>query len=375
MTRATLARTALLSGATLLLAAPAALAQDTTVVLGGPAAKELRAQGVKLRAVRPAKAGAKRIVLPAAKVGVTGSTAVVAHAGAIALRAGKRTVTLRELRERVGARSTLSATIGGKRRTLATIAAPSARRSVQPTGTYVTESPLVLTGAAVRMLRRELRKPGLRTGRLGTIDLEAQVTASTTSPDSDIPGAPAPTVTGPPTPGGATPSARPASAVTIAGGTVRWSPRESWLGYLASAEGASAQAPATFDGRTYTLPITGGWYDPATGAGVVDTAGTAVFQYLSHSLDMAFAAWSYDLGGPAPKAVATVERASGANASLIGSRQPVALITPGVAPVANATSVTWTDVPLTLSGEGVPIYRAYLYGSDQGKITIAATLG
>jgi len=358
-----------------LAAAPAAGAQDTTIVLKGSAARSLADEGVRVSAVSPARRRAARITLPTGDVTISGQTATVAQRGALRLRAGRRGVVLRDLTVRVGSRSTLTASVSGRTRTIAAIAAPAHRRSVQPTGTYVTDAPLRLTKATVRMLRRELRRPGLRGGRLGTIDLEATTTPG--SSDTHIPGAPEPTVTGPPTPGGATVASRPAGAVPVTGGAVRWSPRESWLGYLQSGgEPASVGPPATFDGATYTLPITGGWYDPASGATVVDTAGSTSFRYAERFLDMRFANWTWDLASPTPKAVATVERATGVEAGVVGSRQPILLLKPGaIRPTVEGATVTWAAVPATLSAEGVPIFRAYLYDTDEGSVTISATLG
>jgi hypothetical protein len=221
--------------------------------------------------------------------------------------------------------------------------------------------------------------PEVRGGRLGTIDLQASTTPTTNT--TDVPGAPGvPTITGPPTPGGTTLATRPASAVAIAGGTVSWSPRASWLGYLqggGAGAGASAQDGATFDGTTYALPIRSGWYDAASGSASIVTTGTTRFVYPAHAIDMAFSGWTFDLAGGTPKALAKVVTANG-DAKAVGTTQPVALIRSGASrPTASADgrTVTWAPIPLSLSAEGVPLYRAYLYDSDQGSIAITATVG
>jgi hypothetical protein len=352
--------------AALVLVAPAR-AQDTKLVLNGPAAT-----GVRAVAGTPATVSGRRISLPTRGVAIHGATATVDHAGTLTLRAGARSLRLTALRVTVGRRSSLSARVGGTRRTVATIAAPATRRSVQATGTYITQAPLTLTAAFARRL-------GVARTRLGTIDLEASATAP--AGGSDIPGAPpAPTVTGPPTPGGATIATRPAGARAIAGGTVRWSPRVSWLNYLASsgeADSVSAAPPATYDASTltYGLPITGGWFDPGSGAAVIETAGSSDFRWAGHSLDLSFAGWTFDLASSTPKAVATVQRASGAPKRIIGRRQPIGLLDrAALTPAVSGATVTWADVPMTLSAEGVTLYRAYLYGSDEGRLTIDATL-
>jgi hypothetical protein len=362
--------------------AGSARAQNTTISLGGPAAKALTAAHVRVSAGQPARAkGATRISLPTTVVTIpAGATrAVVDHGGTLTLRGHGRRVVLSSLQVTVGTRSTLSAMIGGTRRTVATIAAGPNLRDVQSTGTYVTEAPLSLTSSTAKLLRSALRAPEVKGGRLGTIDLQASTTPTTNT--TDIPGAPSvPAITGPPTPGGATLATRPASAVAITGGTVTWSPRASWLGYLqggGAGAGAGGQDGATFDGATYALPIRGGWYDPASGTASIVTTGTTRFVYPAHAIDLAFSGWTYDLAGSTPKAVATVVTANG-DAKAAGTTQPVALVTPGaIRPAASADgrTITWTPIPLTLSAEGVPLYRAYLYASDQGSIGITATVG
>jgi hypothetical protein len=323
----------------------------------------------------------KRIVLPTTAVSIpAGATqAVVDHAGTITLRYDGRRVVLSELQVTVGTRSSLSAVVGGTRRTIATIAAGRNLRDVEATGTYVTEAPFSLTSSTVKLLRSALEAPEIQGGRLGTIDLQASTTPTTST--TDIPGAPSvPTITGPPTPGGATLSPRPASAVAITGGTVTWAPRASWLGYLqggGAGAGATGQDGATFDGAAYALPIRSGWYDAATGTASVTTAGTTRFVYPGHAIDMAFSGWTYELAGSTPKAVAKVTAANG-DAKAVGTTQPVELIKsagarPTVSP--NGRTVSWSPIPLTLSAEGVPLYRAYLYDSDQGSVAITATLG
>jgi hypothetical protein len=344
-----------------------ASAQDTIIQLGGPAA---RAHIVE--AAKPASAQGGRVELPLGRVTIAGSTATVEQGGSLTLRAGRRSLKLTALRVTVGRHSKLTARVGGARRTVATIAAPAARRAVGAAGTYVTEAPLRITAAIARRL-------AVKPGRLGTIDLEAVAVPQTAS---DIPGAPpTKTVTGPPTPGGATVATRPAGATTISGGTVRWSPRTSWLNYLASSGdpgSVGVGAPATYDANalTYTFPITGGWFDAATRGAVVDTAGASDFRWTGHALDVSFADWTFDLAGATPKAVITVKRASGAAKQAVGSRQPVGLIRlNGVTPTVSGSTVTWADVPLRISAEGVPLYRGYLYDADQGTFTISATLG
>ena len=232
--------------AALLAAAAPAAAQPTRIALDGRA-------GLTVTAVAPAKASSRGAALPTRTVTVAGPRATVAHRrGGLRLRSRERTVELSAIRVRVGARSALTARVAGERRRLFVIAAPATRRTVDATGTSITDAPLRLTRSGAALLRERLRAPAIRTGRFGRIDLDADATTAPAGTPT------APTVTGPPTPGGATLTARPAGAVAIVGGSVRWSPRASWLGYLQQGEGASAEGGATLDGATYILPVSGG---------------------------------------------------------------------------------------------------------------------
>lgn len=360
----------------------AAAAEDAEVALTGPAAQSLRASGVGVGASAPAALRGQRLALPTAALAVDGDSATVRLRGAIRLRAGRRGVALTDLRVTVGPRSSLSAEVDGRRRTIATIDAGPNRRAVGTQSTYITRSPLTITPSTLRLLRRSLDKPRLRGGRLGTVDLETTATP-TAPPASNIPGAPPPpTVTGPPTPGGPSIAKRPTGAVSITTGTVSWAPRTSWLGYLAS--GGPGSGPTATDGAawqaatsSFTLPVSGGWYDPARQTAVVKTTGSTRFVFPNHAIDIAFANWTYDLASAAPKAVATITAANGDGRPTVGSRPPLGLLKPTTPPTISpdAKTITWTAIPMTLSAEGVPIYRAYLYGSDQGTITITATTG
>jgi len=342
-----------------LLAAPVAHAQPTMLVLD-------RGAPVAVRAIAPATSTSRAAALPTRAVAIRGHPATVSHRGGLRVRAGRRVVVLSAIRVRVARRSFLSARVGGKRRQVLAIAAPATRRTVDAGGTSITRAPARLTRSGAALLRA----PGLRGRRIATIDLDADATTAQ-------PGAPvAPSVAGPPTPGGATLTARPATAVSVTGGRVRFTPRASWLGYLQQGEGASAEDGAAFDGTAYTLPISGGWFDRATGRGVIATTGTTRFRYSAHGIDTAYAGWTYDLAAPAPKAVATVARDASGAPGVEGSRRPIQLVK-GAGPAAlgaGEATATWTDLPLTLSAEGVDLFRAYLYDSDQGRVTIEASL-
>ena len=342
--------------------AAAAAAIGAPPASAAPTKLDLRAPGLDVRATAPAKVlRGDRVTLPVKAVRIAGSTAAVTHRGSLRLGAAK----LRRIRVRVGSRSRLTAVVDGRRRTVFTVAAPARRRTVDAEGTSITQAPLRLTARVARIA-------GIRAGRVGRIDLDADATP-TGPPLSD--GEPPPVAaSGPPTEGGPRLSPRPAGARAIVGGTALWSPRPSWLGYLAQGDGASAESGAALADGTYALPVHGGWFDPTTGTGVVETTGTARFSYPAHGIDIAVGRWSFDLART-PKAVVTVERTAKAEAKLVGKRVPVALARPSPGTFDGVSTATWADVPLTLSSEGTMVYRAYLYGSDQGRVTITARLG
>ncbi|MDO8214220.1 HtaA domain-containing protein, partial [Conexibacter sp. CPCC 206217] len=354
----------------------AATANRATLTLGGPVARRLRALGVRVEAVAPARRRGVVITLPVRNLAPLGSdSAVVALGGALRLRAGGRRVVLRAPQTVVGPRSELSATVGSRQVVVLRVPAGRGRRALDATSGAVTltRAPMVLTPAGARLLRAALRRPAIATGRVATVTLAADTTVT------GMPGFAS--VEGPPTPGGVTLTPRPAGAASITAGVVRWSPRPSWLGYLAQGGGASGENGASFADGAFSLPISGGWYDRASGRAVVETAGTTHFQFLDHQIDVALSGWAFDLG-TTPKATSAIDVALHAvilpGPSIVGTRQPLFFLGPqGLAPQlsADGASVAWNDVPVTLTNEGIALYLVYPYRSDQGQLSIAATLG
>jgi len=361
-------------------AGPAAAAADqTTLTLSGPAYQALRHAHVAVGAVAPATGGGRSVTWPVSGLTPLGTdSAVVAHKGGLRLRAGGRSVTMSTPSIVVGPRSDVTVHVGGKRPVVFTVAATGSRRHIDATtgAISVTAAPVTLTAAGAELLRRRLDRPAIRPGRIGTLRLATDTTVT------GMPGFAS--VDGPPTPGGASLTPRPEGAVSVTGGTVSWAVRRSWLGYLEQGGGATGADGAVFDQGTeaFRLPISGGWFDRATGRAVITTTGATQFQYLDHQIDISMTDWAYDLAGEKPKAVATIKTALHAvilpGPSIIGTRQPILFAkTDGIAPAvaADGAAVSWTDVPLTLTNEGIAMFLVYPYDSEQGRLSITATLG
>lgn len=341
-------------------AAPAGAA-TAQLRLGGPAANALAGAGGRIVVDGPsATTAATRVRLLAGDLVRDEGDAYVALTGELRVHAGRRHVRFTGLELQLTGYAHLSARLGDRRLALLELDRRSGAWAIGQERAVVRRAQASLTRAGARLLRQRLRRPGIRPGRLGRVSVTA------TAP------APAP----PPV---TLPADAPAGARAIAGGQVQWAPRASWLRYLSQAEGAGAAAGAAFDGTTYTLPIAAGWYDPAGGSAVVRTTGATTFRYLMRTVDLALGSWTYELTPGGGSATAVVERAvhlsDSADASLVGQRTIVMSMDLSQAPaVADDASVAWTDVPLTLAESGTKIFNAYLPGSEQGTVTIRATL-
>ncbi|MBB4663590.1 HtaA domain-containing protein [Conexibacter arvalis] len=357
------ALTAAVATATLAAPALAAPSGNTTIALKGPAARALRSQQVAISAKKPARAGAKRIVLPVHGATVNKNAARLTHRGAVTLRAkhGKRTrtVTLTAWRTQVGKkRSTISAKVGAKRVTLFTVAAPQRRVTLNATaGTArVTGATARLTPAGAKALRARLALRTLPAAQLGS----AKVAAKTgkTSGRSNTPG----TGGGTPNPGtgggGTTPPpqqcggfdsgrapeasaplARPATTTVrdVADAPMWWYVRDSWIRYMNTpdngirpADGAvlgpvesypepteSYRDPAESPRFAYSVRFAfnpaGSWYDPATNTGRFAYTGSIRFVWTSHFIDLTFKDPEIELNGDSSRMVFTVIGAACSN--------------------------------------------------------------
>lgn len=352
-------------------AAAAKITNQTVIAVKGKAARKALRAGVRFSPQRPAKGGARRWRLPVSSVMPLGNLIGVSHKGAIRLRAGKKRIRITGLHASIGRRSLLSGQLDRRQVDLFRIVAPARNRTIdyEAGSVELRAARLVLLPKAAKLLRSRLGRRGIKPGAFGVAKVSADVTSTGMPPLAKL--------DGPPTPGGAAMSARPAGAVDLVDGTVRWSPRLSWLDYLRQGEGPSAEDGASFEANAYTLPVTGGWYDEATDQAVVETSGTTRFRFIGHFIDVALADWSFDLAST-PKGVSLVREAMHSIAlpepNPVGTRQPLMRLdgTPIPAPTVggDGKTLTWRGLPATTSNEAVPIYLAYPYDSTQGSLDI-----
>lgn len=363
-------------------ATSAKAANRTTIELDRSASSPLRQAKVTITAAKPGSATSARIRLPVSGLMLENARNVsLTHKPVLTFRRGAKRVRVVTPQLVVsGSRTTVTGVIGTRTVTLFTVATTAKTRTIdQVKGrATISRSTVRLTAAGAKALRSRLGLSRLATGKVGTLTSDADVTVT-----GMLPFAP---VDGPPTPGGATTTAAPATARPIVGGTVRYAPKRSWLGYIAQqGEGASAEDGATFVGSktsgTYQLPVTGGWYDAASRTGVVETSGTVRYRFIGHQIDVALQNWSWDLAAT-PKAVALVKDSLHGRIlpdhKYVGTRIPLLLTKPqGVTPTVSpdGAQVSWSGVPVTLANEGVPVFLAYLYDSDQGSISATVDLG
>lgn len=240
-----------------LLAAPVAASAadgDTTIRLGGAAARSLDAHKVRLSTVRPATvANAKRVsgarlTLPVSGGTVGARTATVRHGGRIRLRSGKRSVTLTNVQVRLGGKSPrVTARIGRSTVTLMTLKTAKGRAAkfdAAKDTARVVNAAGSLPASTAKRLRSALRIKRLPAGRLATVTVKADLAATVAAPAPvpaptpapapvPVPDAPAPPVVppvDPPTPDPPLACAALASP-TLANG-VQWTFKDSFLSYV-----------------------------------------------------------------------------------------------------------------------------------------------
>jgi Htaa len=314
----------------------------TTIQLKGVAAKALRGQQVALSAKLPAKAGAKRIVLPVA-AGTVAKRATLSHQGSIAFKrrtGGRtRTVTLTGLQTRLAAGgSTVTAKLGAKRIALFTLTAPRQRLKLAATGATLTGATVRLSPAAAKALKAKLALRRLPAGQLGTAAVSAKVSGGTGG------GTPTPGGGGTTTPGGGGPVpggpvvgpitneppvlTRAAGAIDVTSARLTWWVRDSWIAYLYGgnmpasgvtvSDGATAQAPILAAQHicqdapdrnvpvlsyAFDFPFANGWATPAGDVAGLYFNGRIGFQYRTHGIDVTATNPEVELNGRASRLI------------------------------------------------------------------------
>jgi hypothetical protein len=199
----------------------------------------------------------------------------------------------------------------------------------------------------------------------------------TTPPPGCTPGFSGGTI--PPAPA---PLARPAGAVDVASATLTWRPRESFIQYVASGEGATtsdgatAGPPETVPGNGARLVYSfgfglkpGSWFDPAGGSADLLGQGTVRFLYRGHGIDIAVKDPEIELNGRASRAIFAF---SGGDCTQIAPVRGVMLnLAPG-SPTVNGAARDYGTIPATITDAGATLFSGfYLPGDPWGSLAVA----
>jgi Htaa len=320
------------SAAPIAVTAAGASGVTLTIAGEGPAARALRAAGVEVTAIAPAKRRGKRVTLPVAEIAV-GSSAKARLRGGLRFEVGKRVVRLRSLRLALTrAAASLTGRAGGRRIGVlsATPASGEAKLDRAAGSARLVGARLALTRLGAKLLRTRLGLHGLRAGLLGRLGVDARGSyGGDGGPGDGRPGGPG---GGPPQSGPISDEPpvmpRPASAVDVSGIAIAWYPRDSWVRYVSSGVGpqdgffatggATKGAPmdtashpcsdvayagsGQFDYR-YDYAPKSGWYDPVSGRAALYGQGTVRFRWESHTIDLSASDPEIEIAGADSRAI------------------------------------------------------------------------
>jgi hypothetical protein len=311
------------------LAAAAPAHGTTTIATTGGAADGLRAQGVRISAVAPARATRTRLRLPIA-AGTLAGSATLDHSGSVRLRRGRRSVTLSRWQARLGTRATLTARVAGRRMTVlqgpagSRLRLDSASQTASLAGARVT-----LTRAVASAIKRRLSLRRAPRGALGRVTVSASLrgapparplTPATGSPGGGTtPGGGGGTTTPSPAPDSLPKLARPPSATDATGATITWHVRDSFIQYINSGEGTSTSAgatsapPAVEEGSAeplvyaFRFPFASGWRDAPSAKAALSYTGRVNFSYRAHGIDMDAQEPEIELNGADSRAIFRID--------------------------------------------------------------------
>lgn len=372
---------------------------SATLALDGPAARALRASGVRVSPLGPAQGGSRRVVLPL-RAGLAGSsTTLLSYRGGLSLaRAGER-LRLRRLSLVLGDRPRVSAQAGGEDIDLFRILSGGSR-AVDPGAGSVALSglPLKLTGEGARAITAGLGLERVRPRRFGTF--AAQATGLTESGDPGgkkaeeaaagcpLPSGPGPTPEEPPAV-----ATRPPGAADVTGASIDWHVRESFIRYIASGEGTSVSGGATADppvllpgasvplSYDFHFPFASGWLDsgadpadPADDTAALYFSGALRFQYSGHGIDLTTSDPEIEIAGGGSRAIFAIAEDGGAPA-----RQVLVNLDLGRAAAIRAAGGTYTyeRVPGAIPpGTASSTFAGfYAPGTEFGCFTVSFSTG
>jgi hypothetical protein len=366
-------------------------ADASELKLAGPAAKSLRAQGVRVGPIAPADGGRERVTLPVTEG--TLSPLKLDHEGGISLRANGRTARLTALRLAFGKRDAGSFKLGRKRVALFAIegrpAVDSAARTIALRG-----GALVLTRKGARALRRALDLERLPAGRLARLSSRAELPAPppSTEPPFQVGDL------GPPPPV----MERPAGAEEVSAVSISLHPRDSWLRYVAAAgpapqgtttEGGASVGPVANASPCPDRPVgptplvysfsfaaaAGSWFDADSGTAALYGSGALRFRRDAYGIDISMANPEVEFAGSDSRVIFTF---TGAGETAIPTQRAVLvdLVTAGAptstGPAPGGGTIRSFDlVRGDLTEAGSAAFGAYPPGDDWGCISASFTTG
>jgi hypothetical protein len=315
-------------------------ADATKLVANGPAAKQLRAAGVRIVPVKPARGGNRQVVLPVA-AGLAGKTTLLRQRGSILLERGQRKVRLSRLTVRLrGKHGVVEGRLGRREIDLFQILKGGRRKIDASAGSVrLARLKIKLTKRASRKIRRRLgleRRGPLRFGRLfsnlagtarnggGSGGGTGQPTAAGAGPAAQT-GCPLPRSAGGVPESSPPLKAVPAGSDSIVAAALNWHVRESFIRYIATGQGttpiggATAAPAVTLPGTSealsydYGFPFANGWHhagadpaDPADDSAAVYFTGGLAFSYRQHGIDLTASNPEIELDGAASRAIFAV---------------------------------------------------------------------
>jgi hypothetical protein len=164
----------------------------------------------------------------------------------------------------------------------------------------------------------------------------------------------------------------------ITTGSVDWGVKQSFRAYIGGsiARGTTTVADgATVNGDgTFRFPITGGAFDPVTGATSVASAGGVRFSGHAGELDLRIDDVRVELTeeGALLRADVTSRPLGSTEPTVFGDVALAQLDLAGVNPASAAGVTTWTDVPATLTAAGAPAFSGfYSAGTPLDAVTFS----
>lgn len=369
---ATLAVLGLVAAGAALFAAPAGATQSTgnaeVITAKHDRGRTLSGQGGKLLPAAGSSVEDGKLTVPVAEFDP--ATGFVGQAGKLRFRKGKRGVALTDVHFDLAA-WTLTGKLGGEEMTVFNLAAQPEIDPVAGTGTVV-EGPLRFTREAAKVVRKKLGlKRALRHNGVGTIWLHVRALPTR-------------------------------ETRTVASGAVDWGVLTSWRSYvlgffgpgsegtITSAGGATSSGELAEAGAYFSFPATAGTFQQglygATDKLSLQTTGSVTFAKPGHCIiEVKFSEIDVTLDGSSSSLVLDSVYDIDAPPSCTDN-PPVAtndvlfasLDLSGVTPAysADGKTVTWADIPATLTAAGGAAWGAgYEAGEALDPVTITVGLG